>query len=77
MRRPPLSETWDRTNWGTVWAVALTVMVLGSIGAVFDGKPLLDALLFGLVIGPGWLVVITFAGILCWVFGWGYDDYPW
>ena len=60
-----------------MWAVAMTVMVLGAIATTFDGWPMRDALLFGLAIGPGWLFVISMVGLLGWVFGWGYDDYPW
>ena len=77
MRRPPLSEVWESTNWGALWAVALTVMVLGLIATSFEGWPLFNSLFFGLAIGPGWLVVISLIGLLSWVVGWGYDDYPW
>lgn len=60
-----------------MWAVALMVMVLGAAAAMFDGWPLLQSMLLGLIIGPGWLAVASVFGLLCWVFGRGYKEYPW
>jgi hypothetical protein len=77
MRRPPLSKAWDPTFWGTMWAVAMIFMVLVSMGALLDGWSLDRALVIGLIAGPGGLAGLTFLGLLCWVFGWGFDDYPW
>jgi len=77
MRRPPLSEAWDNRLWGGLWGVAMIVMVLASMGALFDGWSLDRALVIGLIAGPGGLACLTFLGLLCSVFGWGFDDYPW
>jgi len=77
VRRPPLSEAWDNKLWGALWGIAMIVMVLASIGALFDGWTLDRALVIGLIAGPGGLASLTFLGLLCWVFGWGFDEYPW
>ena len=55
----------------------MVVMVLSSMGALFDGWSLDRALVIGLIAGPGWLAMLTFLGLICWVLGWGFDDYPW
>jgi hypothetical protein len=77
MRRPPLSEVWDARLWGTLWGFAMVVMVLVSVAALFDGWSVDRAVVVGLIAGPGHLAALTFLGLLCWVFGWGFDDYPW
>jgi hypothetical protein len=77
MRRPPLSEFWDSTSWGTLWCLAMIVMVLTFIAALADGWSLGPALIVSLIAGPGWLAILTFLGLLCWLFGWGYNEYPW
>jgi hypothetical protein len=60
-----------------MWLIAMAVMVLASIGALFDGWPVDRALLHGLIAGPGYLAFLSVLGLLCWVFGWGFNDYPW
>jgi hypothetical protein len=77
MRRPPLSEAWDPTFWGKMWGFAVAVMVLVSTAAPFEGWSLDRALIIGLICGPGHLVLLTFLGVLCWAFSWGFNDYPW
>jgi hypothetical protein len=75
MKRPPLSEAWDNKLWGALWGVAMIVMVLASIGALLDGWTLDRGLVIGLIAGPGGLASLTFLGLLCWVFGLGFDEY--
>jgi hypothetical protein len=77
MRRPPLSEAFDPIFWGKMWGIAKVVLVLVLIGALFDGWSLDRALIIGLIAGPRDLALLTFLGLLCWIFGWGFDDYPW
>jgi len=73
MKRPPLK--WDEQPWGALWAVTLIVMGGAIFAALFEGWSFSEAVVAGVLIGPGWLAFVTVIGLLAWMLGLvGKDD---
>jgi hypothetical protein len=53
---------WNSTPWGTLWAIAMTIMVMSIAGWLLYGYSLKESLVLGLISGPGWLVCFTIVG---------------
>jgi hypothetical protein len=46
-------------------------MVIGIVLAIIDGWNVTKAVIYGLLVGPGWLALLTIVGFVMWLFGWG------
>jgi hypothetical protein len=76
MRRFDLQTAWTQTPWGTMWAFALIVGACGIVACLVEGWTLGTSVIFGLLIGPGWLAVLTCAALIYWAFGGRGTRYP-
>ena len=76
MQRFDLRTAWAQTPWGALWAFALIVAACGIGAGVAEGWTLGASIVFGLLIGPGWLAFATCAGLIYWAFGGRSDQSP-
>jgi hypothetical protein len=76
MQRRDLEAFWAATPWGGLWAFALIVAACGFVACFVEGWTLETSIVFGLLIGPGWLAFATCVGLIYWACGGQSDDYP-
>ena len=74
MQRQDLGTFWAATPWGALWAFGLIVAACGFVACVIEGWTLGASLVFGLLIGPGWLAFATCAGLTYWALGGRIDN---
>ena len=60
---------WTATPWGALWVFALIMAAGGIVACLVEDRTLGAAIVFGLLIGPGWLAFATVAGLIYWVCG--------
>jgi hypothetical protein len=66
MQRQDLEALWTAMPWGALWAFALITAAAGIVACLVEGWTFGAAIVFGLLIGPGWLAVATLAGLIRW-----------
>jgi hypothetical protein len=69
MQRFDLQTKWAQTPWNAVWAFALIVGACGIVASLFEGWTLGSSIVFGLLIGPGWLALATCLALVNWACG--------
>jgi hypothetical protein len=74
--REQLWAMWAATPWGVLWAFVLIIAACGIVAGVVEGWTLGASIVFGLLIGPGWLAFATCAGLIYWAFGGRSDHSP-
>lgn len=64
MKLSRIGKYWKETPWGTLWAFVIVLMVGAFIGSLLDGHSVTNAIVYGVLIGPGFLAALTLIGLV-------------
>jgi hypothetical protein len=64
MKLTQLPRLWKQTPWGALWGMALVVMIGSFFFTLMDGFSLPEAIVWGVLCGPGFLAITTIVSLL-------------